>query len=82
MVNIIIPEGYQLESLSENQAMKLGNELGNYSYLIKQNGKFLQLSITFNYKNALVLTTDYETFRMYYNSFVEKLSEKIVLKKT
>lgn len=81
MVNIMIPEGYEVEALPENINYKLPEDEGNYSYLIKKNGKYLQLSIAFNYANSLVLSSRYQTFRAFFNSYIEKTSEKIVLKK-
>jgi hypothetical protein len=81
MVNIMIPEGYEVEALPENINYKLPEDEGNYSYLIKKNGNYLQLSIVFNYTNSLVLSSRYQTFRTFFNSYIEKTSEKVVLKK-
>jgi Domain of Unknown Function with PDB structure (DUF3857) len=81
MVNIMMPEGYEVEALPENINYKLPEDEGNYSYLIKKNGKYLQISIAFNYANSLVLSSRYQTFRAFFNSYIEKTSEKIVLKK-
>ena len=81
MVNILLPEGYEVEALPENINYKLPEDGGNYSYLIKKNGNYLQLSIVFNYPNSLVLSSRYQAFRAFFNSYIEKASEKIVLKK-
>jgi len=82
IVNIMIPEGYEVESLPKNEAFAFNDTAGKYTYLINQNGKFLQLSINFNLNLAFVIPSDYTYFRSFYKLLTEKQAEKIVLKKT
>jgi len=79
-INIMIPEGYTVESLPENEKLQF-NDMCDFTYLAKQNGSFLQLTISLNMKTSIILAQDYATFKNFYTRIVEKQSEKIVLKK-
>lgn len=82
MINISIPEGYKIESLPENKAVKLDeNNVSKYTYLLNESGNNIQLKVSFNFNYSAVPSAEYPTFRQYYNSYIEKLSDKIVLKK-
>jgi len=82
MVNIQIPEGYAVESLPENLSSKLSeDDISSFKYIAKQNGSYIQLVISFNFKYSFVPADQYEGFKQYFNSYVDKMSEKIVLKK-
>lgn len=82
MINIEIPEGYTIESLPENKAVQLDeNDVSQFSYLMSESGKAIQLKVSFNFNYSSVPAPEYPSFRQYYNSYLEKLSEKIVLKK-
>ncbi len=81
MINIMIPEGYEVESLPKNEAFAFNDAAGKYTYLINQNGKFLQLSINFDLNFAFVIPSDYTYFRNFYKLLTEKQVEKVVLKK-
>lgn len=82
MVNIKIPDGYEIDHLPESSASSLSDDkISIYKYLIKQNGNFIQLNVSFDYKKSLVPSKDYKAFKSYYNSYITKLSDKIILKK-
>ena len=80
MINIQIPEGYEVESISENERVEFNN-VADFTYLANVNGSFLQLTVSLNLKTSLILARDYELFKEFYTKVVEKQSEKIVLKK-
>ncbi|MCK8480844.1 DUF3857 domain-containing protein [Psychroserpens algicola] len=80
MINIMIPEGYAIESLPQSEKIQF-NDAGDFTYLAKQNGSFLQLTVSLNMKTSIILAQDYETFKGFYSKVIEKQSEKIVLKK-
>jgi hypothetical protein len=54
----------------------------SYSYIAKQNGQYLQFSITFELKNSLIDPSDYELFKGFYEKVIEKQAEQVVLIKT
>jgi hypothetical protein len=80
MINVMIPEGYEIESLPQSEKF-LFNDAGDFTYLAKANGAFIQLTVTLNIKTSIILAEDYEVFKGFYSKIVEKESEKIVLKK-
>ncbi|MFC4722352.1 DUF3857 domain-containing protein [Geojedonia litorea] len=81
MINIMLPDGYKVEYLPKNEKFQFNGETGEFSYLAKENGKYLQLSINFALNTSLVLSSDYDFFKNFYSLLVEKQSEKIVLTK-
>ena len=81
MVNIMLPEGFQVESLPENQKLQYNNTEGAFTYLIRENGSMLQMVITFDLNNTLILPVNYEQFKQFFELVVSKQAEKIVLKK-
>lgn len=81
IVNIMIPEGYKVESLPESKKFEFNGDQGEFTYLVTKNGNFLQLNVNFIMKSSLVFAKDYEMFKKFYASIVETQSEKIVLKK-
>jgi len=81
MINIMLPKGYIVESLPENIVSQFNSEKGKFSYIIKENGKFLQLIVNVDLKTSFVLPTDYLAFKEFVQSIIDKQSEKVVLKK-
>ncbi|TYA57994.1 DUF3858 domain-containing protein [Formosa maritima] len=81
MVNIMLPEGFQVESLPENEKLQFNNTEGEFTYLIRENGSMLQLVITLDLNNTLILPANYEQFKQFFELLVNKQAEKIVLKK-
>ncbi|WP_047548016.1 DUF3858 domain-containing protein [Psychroserpens sp. Hel_I_66] len=81
MVNIILPEGYEVETLPVNQALDFANEKGEFKYLINQNGRFLQLVIELKINTSFINPENYKFFKSFFAQAIEKESEKIVLKR-
>ena len=81
MVNIMLPDGYAVESLPKSEASEFNAGQGKFSYIIKENGKFLQITLHLDLNMQLVLASDYQYFKEFYNLIVEKQAEKVVLKK-
>lgn len=80
-VNILLPEGYKVESLPQSEKYQFNGDVGEYSYLIHQNGKFLQVISKLEINTALIFPEDYEYFRNFFSMFVQKQAEKVVLSK-
>ncbi|WP_456436965.1 hypothetical protein [Psychroserpens sp.] len=81
VINIMIPEGYQVESLPESGVYEFKNNDAKFTYVIKENGKFLQLNISLDLNTSFINSTDYKVFKGFYEKIVEKQSEQVVLKK-
>src|SRR5690606_28046643 len=81
MVNIMLPEGYEVETLPESTKFEFNGTMASFSYIGKQNGNMLQFIISFDINNTIVLPNDYDQFKKFYQLLIEKQNEKVVLKK-
>ena len=81
MINITLPEGYDVESLPENEVFDFADNTGQFKYIINQNGRFLQVSMELNINTSFILPENYTFFKQFFTQIIEKESEKIVLKK-
>ncbi|WP_225036879.1 transglutaminase domain-containing protein [Winogradskyella sp. SM1960] len=81
MVNIILPEGYTVESLPKSEALEFKDANVTFSYLLQQNGTFIQLKVELDIVTPMILPSDYKAFKDFYSKIVEKQTEKIVLTK-
>ncbi|MEM5565956.1 DUF3858 domain-containing protein [Psychroserpens sp. AS72] len=81
MINIMLPEGYDVETLPENKALDFSDKTGEFKYLINQNGRFLQVNVELNINSSFILSENYAYFKEFIAQALEKQTEKIVLKK-
>ncbi|GAB5565382.1 MAG: hypothetical protein Wins2KO_24450 [Winogradskyella sp.] len=81
IVNILLPEGYSVESLPESSAMDFGEGNVKFSYIMKENGKYLSLKVNFEINNPIIAAEDYKNFKAFYSKVLEKNAEQIVLVK-
>ncbi|WP_431158964.1 DUF3857 domain-containing protein [Winogradskyella poriferorum] len=80
-INIMIPEGYNIESLPNSEAFTFNNGQSNFKYIIKQSGRFLRLSFNFDINFPVINSADYKEFKNFYSKYIEKQSEQVVLSK-
>ncbi len=81
LVNVLIPDGYVVESLPESAAMEFRDGDVKFSYILKENGKYLSLKVDFDISNPIVASSDYKSFKEFYAKILEKHAEQIVLTK-
>ena len=81
MINIMLPEGYVAESLPKSEAISFKEGDAKFDYVVKENGKYLQLMVRLEINNPLVQPMDYEAFKSFFSKIVEKQGEQIVLTK-
>lgn len=81
IVNIAIPEGYNVESLPENTVFNLGENTGSFRYLISQVGNKLQLSVEFSINKSFIAAEEYGNLKKFYELLISKENEKVVLSK-
>lgn len=81
MVNITIPEGYQIESLPKSAAFSMANNYGAYSMNLSNTDKNIQVVVSFTVNTSIIPSEDYETLKEFFKVLIEKQNEKIVLKK-
>ncbi|TDU43893.1 transglutaminase superfamily protein [Gelidibacter sediminis] len=81
LVNIMLPEGYIVESMPESALIKFNDSDGEFKYIANENGKMLQFVISLDMKQHFILPDDYVGFKGFNQMMAEKQTEKIVLKK-
>ncbi len=81
IINIELPKGYKVESLPENAVFNLGENTGNYRYLISQMGNKLQLSVEFSMNQSFIAADEYGNLKKFYELLIAKENEKVVLSK-
>lgn len=80
MVNVKLPAGYIVESLPEQAKFVCAN-IGEYSFLLKQNGSTIQLLTNFKLSKSIISPEEYTEFKKFYQMYIDKQLEKIVLTK-
>jgi hypothetical protein len=81
IINIMLPEGYIVDTLPISEASEFNTGSGKFSYIIKENGNYLQLTVNLDLNMTLILPKNYESFKKFNKQMIEKQTEKVVLKK-
>lgn len=80
-LNLEIPEGYTVESLPKQKILALPAKGGRLLFVPKKQGNKVQVIIRLSIKKSMYSQVEYPGLREFYTQMVEKLQEKIVLKK-
>ncbi|MGK4566030.1 transglutaminase domain-containing protein [Flavobacterium sp. 3HN19-14] len=80
-VSIEIPEGYAIESLPQQTSIGTENKMSAFKYTIANTGNKIQLAIVNDMNEAIVPSENYQMLKDFYQKMIDKLKEKIVLKK-
>ncbi|MBQ4818457.1 DUF3857 domain-containing protein [Aquimarina sp. MMG016] len=81
MVNIKIPEGYEIIELPESGGFKLPDDMGSFSFNSKLVNGMIQISVTETINSPIILPSYYPVIKEYYNQIIQKESDQVVLKK-
>ncbi|MES2487889.1 MAG: DUF3857 domain-containing protein [Bacteroidota bacterium] len=82
MINIILPEGYEVESLPASVSIAMEENIGTFKYgIANSTGKMIQVAVTTDINIPLIPAEYYSTLKDFYQKVVEKEGEKIVLRK-
>ena len=79
-INIIFPEGYELESLPKNKIIQFNDNDGEFSYYARKTGKILQFMITLKLNKTQVVTDEYQLIKQFYEAMFDKKKEKVILR--
>lgn len=80
-ITIQIPDGYMVESLPEPIAIAMEDDLGMFKFIAAVNQNMLQLVVTHQINAAIIPAEYYTMLQGYYKGMVDKVNEKIVLKR-
>ena len=81
VVNVEMPEGYKVEALPKSEIIDFKEGAAKFSYIAKENGKYLQFVINFDLKTSLIDPVDYGVFKQFFEKMIEKQAEQVVLTK-
>jgi hypothetical protein len=81
VINIKIPEGYQVESFPENEKFLFNGNDGVFTYLLNHKDNLLQITTNLDINKTIILPKDYLEFKKFFDLVVKKQTEQIVLKK-
>jgi hypothetical protein len=80
-LNIVIPEGYVVETLPKPINLVTGENVGWFTFNISTTNNTIQVVINKEIKSVMVSADFYDTLKVFYKQMIDKLNEKIVLKK-
>ena len=80
-INIMIPQGYQVESLPESAKFVLPDNLGSFVYQIASGGNTVQLRVRTDFNQDVVPADYYKYIKEFFGAMIEKQAEKVVLSK-
>ena len=80
-INIIVPEGYAVESIPKPIKISTGENIGLFAFNISATESQIQIQVTNDSNTTLVSSDFYDVLKTYYKQMIDKLNEKIVLKK-
>lgn len=78
---IKLPEGYKIESVPDQVALALPDNLGVFKYIISENGNSIQLVIETEINESIISPLYYDTIKEYFRQLIEKEAEQVVLTK-
>jgi hypothetical protein len=81
MVNITIPEGYQVESLPKSASFAMANNYGSFNMSTSNTDTQIQVVVNFIINASIIPSEDYDTLKEFFKVVIDKQKEKVVLKK-
>lgn len=80
-LSIQIPDGYEIESLPQSFAIKIPNDYAAYKYYISQSDNLINVQSTLEINTSIIPSEDYDYLKEFFKMIIDKLNEKIILKK-
>jgi len=81
MMNLTVPEGYQVEEVPENLMLALPEQSGVYSCQVQQVGRVLQFVHKLEMNKSRYYAQEYPFLRAFFQQIVAKQAEPLVLRK-
>jgi hypothetical protein len=81
MINLTIPDGYQVDTLPSNISFSLPNNYGSFNITISSLNNKIQIISNFIISTSIIPSDDYNSLKEFFRLVIEKQKEKIVLKK-
>jgi hypothetical protein len=81
VLNMDIPDGYEVEEMPRSERFKLNEKEGSFEYLIQKSEHSVQLKSVIKINKAIFEPEDYNILKEFYAAIIRKQSEMIVFKK-
>lgn len=81
IINLKIPDGYEIDELPEKVAYGLPGNSGLFSYSVMKSEGKIMINSTLNIKKAYFMPEEYPFLKQFFNLLIAKQNEQIVLKK-
>jgi hypothetical protein len=81
ILNIAIPDGYDVEELPTDLKLILPDNAASFAYMARKNGNNIQVSSTFKISRTKYNPSEYQLLKEFYKNMISKHGEQIVLKK-
>ena len=78
---INLPEGYKIDTMPEPAVVMMPDNLAEFKYNVSGNDKSIQVVITSKVNEPVISALYYDTLKEYYNKFIEKEADQIILTK-
>ena len=76
-----VPDGYAIETIPQPLNLTTGENVGFFTFNISATNNTIQIVINKEIKSVVVSADFYDTLKDFYKQMIDKLNEKIVLKK-
>jgi len=81
MVNVTIPQGYQVESLPKSESFSMANNYGSFNMTTSNTDTQVQVVVNFIINASIIPSEDYDTLKEFFKVVIDKQNEKVILKK-
>lgn len=81
LFTLMVPDGYTVASVPGPVSYKITDDIATFSYNVQQADDKIQLMVSVAYNKAVVDAGHYTSLHDFYDKVIDKLKEKIVLKK-
>jgi hypothetical protein len=81
VVNIQIPDGYELENLPTSEIFSMQDDIGSFKFMTSSSGNTINLIVTHQMNSPIVSSEYYDMLKEFYQKMIYKQNEKIVLVK-
>ncbi|GAA4274127.1 transglutaminase [Aquimarina gracilis] len=81
MINIRIPDGYEVTELPESKAFKLPENLGAFSFMSSINNGMIQIMVNKKINTPFISADYYPVLKQFYNQIIQKEADQVVIRK-
>jgi len=81
VVNVMVPDGYQLDEMPDSEIITLGDKQMSYTYQTQKNGNTVQVIQRITVRQTLYSEKEYQNLRDFWAHIADKNNAQLVLKR-